>query len=169
MRAGNRHPALLQRVALRARWGGAAGAFFSVTSGIAFGIGGARVEQRIGTDIAHVILVYLVGCTIAGVIVGAEFPLIRWRVGAWIVGVVSFMPVCTGVMLTTGEMDGPIERTLFVLIGATLAIGSIIGYNLYRWHVGDSAPEECRRELSIRSCRVRTRQDLTLNFAISRM
>lgn len=97
---------------------------------------GAAPFARHGTTLGEVLLAYVIGMALAGVIVGLLLPFARHRWGAPLVGAVAFMPFYASVRVA---MDGFAPWTgddVFVVILCSIAVGGLVGAAYRRMFLG---------------------------------
>jgi hypothetical protein len=110
----------------RARWGAAWGAILGVTCSLVAFIqltlnGGGRE----GTPFAlhSLVVIYLVACTVAGVVIGLLLPVAQSKTGSMVIGVLAILPI--GAIIQYSTLNGaPWSRAnTFVVIVGAMGIG----------------------------------------------
>ena len=109
--------------------------FLGALGGLIFGVlnvlfvlvvrlfGGASLERN-GLGFAEAAGIYLIGGTIGGVFTGLLLPLLRWRLGAVVVGTVAASPILAAIATTLeGAPGGWPGETWF----ATVLVSAIVG------------------------------------------
>jgi len=118
------------------RWGVAQGAIFAGLFSfglllLALGRGSFRWSSY-GLSFGEIVLVYFVGCMLAGAVVGLLRPFTRWRLGAMLVGVVAAVPATAtlGIAMSGNPLAWkPDDR--FAFYGIIVTMGPLCG--LIRW------------------------------------
>lgn len=108
------------------------GGIFSVWAAIVFLLnGGKSIERYNGVTFPEVAGAYLVGGLLGGALVGALYPLVRYKVGAFLVGITAAFPFSVAVM---GSLQGFSPWTgghTFVVCLMSVTIGAVTGAILY--------------------------------------
>jgi hypothetical protein len=73
-----------------------------------------------------IIAVYLAGGGIGGAIVGALLPLVRWRLGSVLVGIIAVLPLAAGITYSLAVASAPGMDWITMIIGAVV-LGGILG------------------------------------------
>jgi hypothetical protein len=98
--------------------------FYSLYVLLLYAIRGAAPFESSGVTLGGVIAAYYGGGLTAGAIVGILWPLLRWRLGATIVGIVAAFSVFLGIGLATeGYFDRWTTRTWETVI----VLGTLFG------------------------------------------
>ncbi len=96
-------------------------------------LGGHGLAKN-GVNVWEAAAIYLLGGTAAGGLVGAMLPLLRWRAGAAVVGVVAALPIFTGVGIA---LDGSPVRwpdgTWFAVAAGAILVGGGIAITNWRF------------------------------------
>ena len=104
------------------------GAIFSAWAGVMFLMNGGRPMERYNNvTFIEVAGGYLFGGAVGGVIIGALYPLVRYKVGALLVGMLAVLPFAVAVM---GSLQGFSPWTgghTFVVCVMTLVLGGVVG------------------------------------------
>jgi hypothetical protein len=74
---------------------------YSVYVMLLYSFNGPSSVESNGVSIGNIVLVYYVGGTLGGLIVGGLWPLLRWRLGATLVGIVVAFVVFVGVIMAS--------------------------------------------------------------------
>lgn len=79
------------------RWGLAFGSVYAVWAGVLFVFRGAAPFQSHEVTVWEAVAVYLVGGVAAGGLMGLLRPLVRWWIGAMLVGMIASVPILLGI------------------------------------------------------------------------
>lgn len=91
--------------------------------------GSAPFENQ-GTTLLEVLAAYWFGGAVAGGLVGLLRPLVRWRLGAALVGIVAGIPVGLGIVYAIMGISPWTGEHTFVLAWISVVAGSIAGIGL---------------------------------------
>jgi hypothetical protein len=129
---GDMLSAISANVRWGAWWGFGAGCVYSLFQ-LGFRIVlGPEFFAKYNVTAQQIIPVYIAGATIAGVIVGLARPLVRWLLGAMVVGAIAGVPFMIGV---STAMDGPVTSWTgadwSTAIGSGILLGLVAGFMLW--------------------------------------
>jgi hypothetical protein len=94
---------------------------------IQFLIKGPSFAELYRLSFTALVGIYLVGCALAGVLVGLLLPMARWKWGSMVVGFLAILPIGAIIQYATlGGQPWEAASTFVVVIGA-LAIGLPVG------------------------------------------
>lgn len=97
-------------------------------AGILYLFRGPKPFESNGTTLGTVILLYLVGGTVAGAVLGLLFPFTRWRWGAALVGFVAAMPVFVIFRFALEGFTPWTKGDTIVMSVWALTLGSTVGW-----------------------------------------
>ena len=122
--ADNDQKSVIARVAGGARWGLAAASCYIAWAVVLFVVSGGATFHEKDASFGGVVVAYAVGGLAGGAIVGLLLPLMRFRFGAFIVGVIAFVPVELGFRVVEfGFAPWRYDDTLMVITLSTLLGG----------------------------------------------
>lgn len=84
------------------------------------------------TTVRAVVVLYLVGGALGGLVVGVLRPLTKWRWGAAVVGVLAAVPVGLGTRVLRAGLSPWQSKDLVVLIVFCVALGAPVGWIYWR-------------------------------------
>lgn len=122
----------MQDVAVGVKWGALLGGLLSAWVVVLILLNGGLVfRNRSGYEYSAgpIILLYLVGAPVAGGIVGAMRPLLRWKLGAVAVGIIAALPIGAAILIGRNGFTswGPLETvSLAIFVVSFGGLGGLI-------------------------------------------
>jgi hypothetical protein len=116
----------LRNVAGGARWGFVIGSLLAVWAAIVAAVSGSAVVRARSGDayhIAAIVAVNVLGGTVTGGIVGALLPLMRWRAGAAVVGMIASLPLAAALASTRLGFAGWTRNEFLTVLIFALTVG----------------------------------------------
>lgn len=89
--------------------------------------GSAPFEEHGNLTVGKAIVAYIAGGVLAGSIVGSLRPLVRWLLGAIVLGVIAAVPVTLGMLIAMVGMPPWAFEYKFAAVIAPIVLGSLGG------------------------------------------
>ncbi len=127
----------------RLMWGARWGTYYLLALGawvlLLYLLRGPAPFDRLGVTLWSVLAVYLASGLSAGPIVGAMLPLVRWRLGAVITGILAALPVGAAAAMAVVE-EAPWSRAHTFVTSMISLFGGSLGGLVFR-HLFYAEPE----------------------------
>jgi hypothetical protein len=123
---------LLNNVTWGIRWGLRLGCVFSLLALGARVVAGSSGFDKVHTTVWAFVALYLVGGIVSGTIVGLLRPILRWRVGGLVTGIVATFPIALA-LRTMADGFAPWDHfATELVVSFTLIVGGGCGLGWWR-------------------------------------
>ena len=142
-----KHAVILRNIGWGLAWGCGYAVFFSVIALLIYLFGASTPFQANRTTLPVVLLAYLTGGLIGGVLVGLLRPLNRWKRGAALMGLVGASAAYSAIgIAASGWFWQWNPEDIFAAVAAPLLIGPALGVKIWKQERQEDA-ESQRRNL----------------------
>lgn len=110
-------------------WGVPAGILYAMLGGTLFVLGGAAAKAKYGVGLATVLGLYVGGGVGTGIVLGMFRPILRWRAGSMLAGIVVALSAAA-IYTTVSHTWSPASASGVIVYG--LGFGALAGATLWK-------------------------------------